>query len=170
MAQRAIREHDGKRMLARLLPDYAGGLEAAAANGIALSTKSLLVAREGGRVDWDAYAAAEPWVLSERLVVKPDQLIKRRGKGGLLLLNADWTGVQKVRRILGVFRRFHGSITPLYYGFAYGLQWVEERMGRDTVVDGVRGVLSHFIVEPFVPHKQEDEYYVCIQSEGGRVI
>jgi ATP citrate (pro-S)-lyase len=29
------------------------------------------------------------------LVVKPDQLIKRRGKLGLLGLNLDWYGVKK---------------------------------------------------------------------------
>ena len=26
------------------------------------------------------------------------------------------------------------------------------------------GILDTFIVEPFVPHKQTDEYYVCINS------
>jgi ATP citrate (pro-S)-lyase len=30
------------------------------------------------------------WVATSKLVVKPDQLIKRRGKSGLLLLNKDW--------------------------------------------------------------------------------
>jgi ATP citrate (pro-S)-lyase len=31
-------------------------------------------------------------------------------------------------------------------------------------VDGVSGVLSTFLVEPFVPHAAQDEYYVCIRS------
>lgn len=30
------------------------------------------------------------WVFTTKLVAKPDQLIKRRGKSGLLLLNKDW--------------------------------------------------------------------------------
>lgn len=142
MAQKAIRESDGKRMLARLLPQYFdGGAEAAAAAGDGLSSRAALVAlpESGGAIDWDATAVAAPWVLSERLVVKPDQLIKRRGKGGLLLLNADWAGVRA---------------------------WVDARAGTDVTVDGVTGRLTHFIVEPFVPHAQTDEYYVCIQSEG----
>jgi ATP citrate (pro-S)-lyase len=29
----------------------------------------------------------------------------------------------------------------------------------------ITGVLDHLIVEPFLPHEQTDEYYVCIQSE-----
>ena len=36
-----------------------------------------------------------PCLLTEKLVVKPDQLIKRRGKSGLLLLNADWSQVKE---------------------------------------------------------------------------
>jgi ATP citrate (pro-S)-lyase len=31
-------------------------------------------------------------------------------------------------------------------------------------IESVRGKLTHFIVEPFVAHAQEDEYYVCVQS------
>jgi ATP citrate (pro-S)-lyase len=35
-------------------------------------------------------AQQNPWLLSQRLVVKPDMLIKRRGKAGLLGINLDW--------------------------------------------------------------------------------
>ena len=31
----------------------------------------------------------------QKLVVKPDQLIKRRGKHGLIKINTDWNGVQQ---------------------------------------------------------------------------
>lgn len=48
-----------------------------------------------------------PWLLTSSLVVKPDQLIKRRGKSGLLGLKLDWEGVKK---------------------------WVLERVGKDTKV------------------------------------
>jgi ATP citrate (pro-S)-lyase len=37
-------------------------------------------------------------------------------------------------------------------------------MGTEVEVDGVKGRLTHFLVEPFVPHPQSDEYYVCINS------
>lgn len=136
MAERALREADGKRLLSRLLPSYvAGGPDAAAAAGIRTPGTVLQVA--GPTVDWAALATAAPWVTTSRLVVKPDQLIKRRGKGGLLALNVDWAGAQA---------------------------WISERMGTDVTVDGVTGRLTTFLVEPFLPHPASDEYYLCITS------
>jgi ATP citrate (pro-S)-lyase len=113
---------------------------AAEALGIGLPKQVLQVAapEDGSPVDWAALAAAAPWVLTSKLVVKPDQLIKRRGKGGLLLLNADWATVQA---------------------------WVGERINKPVSVEGVTGVLTHFLVEPFLPHPGSDEYYVCIASK-----
>jgi len=35
------------------------------------------------------------WVSSSKLVVKPDQLIKRRGKLGLIKVNVDYPGVKQ---------------------------------------------------------------------------
>ena len=136
MAQRAIREADGKRMLARLLKQYT------ADPNVALPTQVLTLQCAPGAqaVDWAAAEAAAPWVRGARLVVKPDQLIKRRGKGGLLALDVDWAGARA---------------------------WVEARMNTEVEVDGVRGTLSHFLVEPFVPHPQSDEYYLCINSVRG---
>ena len=29
----------------------------------------------------------------------------------------------------------------------------------------MKGTLTHFMVEPFVPHAASDEYYVCIQTK-----
>ena len=81
-----------------------------------------------------------PWLFTDKLVVKPDQLIKRRGKAGLLGLNCTWEEAQA---------------------------WIKERMLKDVTVDGVTGVLENFIVEPFTPHAPEDEYYICIQSQRG---
>ena len=42
-------------------------------------------------------------------------------------------------------------------------EWVAARMNKEQRVEVVTGVLNTFIVEPFVPHEQSDEYYVCIQ-------
>lgn len=38
-------------------------------------------------------------------------------------------------------------------------------MGTDVNVEGVVGKLTHFLVEPFLPHPGSDEYYVCIASK-----
>ncbi|KAJ3337312.1 citrate synthase [Gonapodya sp. JEL0774] len=70
-------------------------------------------------------------------VAKPDQLIKRRGKAGLLGINLDWAGARA---------------------------WIAERAGKKVAIGQVSGGLHTFIVEPFVPHAGTDEYYVCIQS------
>ena len=37
-------------------------------------------------------------------------------------------------------------------------------MNKEKQVEIVSGLLTHFIVEPFVPHEQSDEYYICLQS------
>ncbi|KAB2577419.1 ATP-grasp fold succinyl-CoA synthetase-type [Lasiodiplodia theobromae] len=80
-----------------------------------------------------------PWLLQEgaKFVAKPDQLIKRRGKSGLLALNKSWSEAR---------------------------QWVEERAGKPQKVEHVEGILRQFLVEPFVPHPQDTEYYININS------
>ena len=44
------------------------------------------------------------------------------------------------------------------------MAWIKERMNKEQTVEVVMGILDHFIVEPFVPHAQSDEYYICLQS------
>lgn len=136
MAERAIREFDGKRLLSRLLVDHASSAEDASLLRRSFQGSRVLQIA-GSAPNWDALAASAPWVHTTKLVVKPDQLIKRRGKGGLLLLNADWEGVKA---------------------------WVSERNGKEVSVDGVAGELNTFLVEPFVPHGGDCEYYICIAS------
>ncbi|KAL0179815.1 hypothetical protein M9458_025257, partial [Cirrhinus mrigala] len=45
--------------------------------------------------DWDRLTQDHPWLLTERLVVKPDQLIKRRGKLGLVAVDLHLEGIQE---------------------------------------------------------------------------
>ena len=128
MAQRGIREYDAKRMLASELPKYLGG-------SFKYDAKVALV---GPDTDMAALAKANPWIAEKKLVVKPDQLFGKRGKHGLLLIDADWKNAQA---------------------------WIKERMNKETEVGKVKGRLTHFLVEPFVPHKQDEEWYVAIRSE-----
>lgn len=163
MAQRALREYDGKSMLSRLIPDQVRNILSGSKtddvasgssgqvnlpSGLVQPMKLLPVSLPGAgaqSINWEELAARAPWVLTNKLVVKPDQLIKRRGKSGLIGLNLDWDGVQN---------------------------WILERMDKPVVVDGVEGVLTHFLVEPFLPHEAKDEYYVAIISnrEGDEVL
>lgn len=61
------------------------------------------------------------------MVVKPDQLIKRRGKLGLIAVNKNFAQVK---------------------------EWVNERMGKDQTIGNAVGKLRTFIIEPFIPHKE----------------
>jgi ATP citrate (pro-S)-lyase len=128
MAQKAIREADGKRMIARLLKEYTNGK-------YTIEDRFITV---GPDTDLKKLPTKHPWLSKTKLVVKPDQLIKRRGKSKLLLLNADWKESEK---------------------------WIKERMEKPITVGTVTGILDHFIVEPFIPHDQADEYYLAILSQ-----
>jgi ATP citrate (pro-S)-lyase len=87
----------------------------------------------------DQAEATYPWLLAPdaKFVAKPDQLIKRRGKSGLLALNKTWPEARA---------------------------WIEARAGKEQKVETVVGYLRNFLVEPFVPHPADTEYYININS------
>ncbi|XP_068119208.1 ATP-citrate synthase isoform X2 [Hyperolius riggenbachi] len=95
--------------------------------------------------DWDRLVQDHPWLLTEPLVVKPDQLIKRRGKLGLVGVNLNLDQVKS---------------------------WLKPRLGHETTIAKARGILKNFLIEPFVPHKQQEEFYICIYAarEGDYVL
>ena len=41
--------------------------------------------------------------------------------------------------------------------------WLRDHRNREVQIGETRGALTSFIVEPFVAHAAEDEYYVAIQ-------
>lgn len=135
MAQKAIREADGKQMIARLLKEYTDGK-------YVVEDKFLSI---GPETDLKNLQNKYKWLKCEKLVVKPDQLIKRRGKNKLLLLNTSWKDAEK---------------------------WIKERMNKPITIGTVTGILDHFIVEPFISHDQSDEYYLAILSnrEGDQIL
>jgi succinyl-CoA synthetase beta subunit len=54
-----------------------------------LTQVSPAVLAEGETVAWKAILDKYPWLNTEKLVVKPDQLIKRRGKAGLIKVGCN---------------------------------------------------------------------------------
>lgn len=78
---------------------------------------------------------ANPWLKKTKLVAKPDQLFGKRGKHGLLCVGKD---------------------------FNETWAWIQARMNKKQTVGATTGTLTHFLIEPFTPHK--DEYYVAIKS------
>ncbi len=127
MAQRPIREYDGKRMIARLLAGFAD-------KGISVVDRYVQVRPD---TDLDKLPKQHAWLTKERLVAKPDQLIKRRGKANLILLDACWKDAKA---------------------------WIKTRRGKKHTVEGVSDTLDYFLVEPYIPHEREDEYYLAIRS------
>lgn len=94
MSAKSIREYDGKRMLSRWLEKHQNIQPIDVVQILPSTILSTLPSKH-------------PWLLNTKLVVKPDQLIKRRGKSGLIKLNATWEEVQ---------------------------QWVEERRDKEVKV------------------------------------
>ncbi|CAE6405971.1 unnamed protein product [Rhizoctonia solani] len=147
MSSKAIREFDAKLLLAYWLP------RAPAYAGTEAVTKTFVYPTpKVAQIAWDAATNTitpdtqlPPWVSTEKLVAKPDQLIKRRGKAGLLCLNKTWDESKP---------------------------WIVERAGKPVQVESVTGTLNNFIVEPFLPHPSHTEYYVCINSqrEGDEIL
>jgi ATP citrate (pro-S)-lyase len=139
MAHKAIREADGKRMLARLFKDYSNGR-------YQISDKVVTIGPETNMIN---LPSRYKWLTTEKLVVKPDQLIKRRGKNNLVLVGASYDQAkawiaEKSSAPITVYGRFDSDGKPLDKG---------------TV-----GQLTHFIMEPFVPHQESDECYIAIMS------
>ncbi|EGG18733.1 putative ATP citrate synthase [Cavenderia fasciculata] len=79
---------------------------------------------------------AHSWLQSTKLVVKPDMLFGKRGKNNLVLLNATVVEAD---------------------------QFIKERMGKSVTISGKTGPVTHFIVEPFVPHAVE--YYLSVVAK-----
>lgn len=143
MSAKSIHEADGKALLSYFLPKSPVWTKKAPATSFQASTPKLASLTFESTESIDAVIAqAEktyPWLLTPgaKFVAKPDQLIKRRGKSGLLALNKSWTDAKA---------------------------WISERAAKAVVVEGIEGVLRTFLVEPFVPHEQKHEYYINIHS------
>ncbi|MFH0816089.1 MAG: ATP citrate lyase citrate-binding domain-containing protein [Methanobacteriota archaeon] len=141
MAQKAIREADGKKMIARLLKEYSAGKHS-------VEDKFVPV---GPETNLDKLPGQYPWLKKEKLVVKPDQLIKRRGKNKLILVGASFEEAKK-----WIKEKSKGPMT-IYGKF--------DANGKPTD-KGTVGKLTNFIIEPMVPHKESDECYVAITSNN----
>ena len=137
MAQKAIREYDGKAIFARHWNEYFDGFH--------YGFKSVLVTN-GDELREKAKEHGFEWLNQENLVAKPDMLFGKRGKNGLVLFKVDKPGDVKLED---------------------AAKWIDEKQSHDvTLLSGQTGHLSHFIVEPFTPHTQEQEYYISATTVG----
>lgn len=95
--------------------------------------------------DLKKMAEVHTWLKTDKLVAKPDQLFGKRGKNKLVLLNK---------------------------GLDETATWIAERMNKEvTLLSGVTGTLTHFLVEPFTPFDEDAvEYYLSLVLEADRDI
>ena len=137
MAQKAIREYDGKAIFAKHWNEYFDGFH--------YPFKSVLV-QSGDELRAKAKEHGFEWLNQEPLVAKPDMLFGKRGKNGLVLFKKEKPG----------------DVT-----LEDAAKWIDEKRSQEvTLLSGEKGHLTHFIVEPFTPHTQEQEYYISATTVG----
>jgi len=125
MAQRGIREYDGKKMLAHYWSEYISSKYSYPGKVVLITPASKI----------NELTKKHGWLKKEKLVVKPDQLFGKRGKYGLIKAGVPFAQVKK---------------------------WINEKMNKEITLGKVTGKLTHFIIEPYVDHKEE--YYIAIKT------
>jgi len=137
MAQRAIREYDGKALFSKQWENYFSGFH--------YGFKSVLVT-SGAELLAKSKEHGFEWLKQEPLVAKPDMLFGKRGKNDLVLFKDKKPGDVSLE---------------------VAAKWIDEKQSHDTMLlSGQKGHLTHFIVEPFAPHTQEQEYYISATTVG----
>lgn len=105
--------------------------------------KSVLVSKGE---DLKESAKTHPWLKNEGLVVKPDMLFGKRGLNQLVFLQ----------------NKMPGDIN-----LQMAADWIDSHLDQEkTLICGTVGKLNTFIVEPFVSHKQADEYYISCTTQA----
>ncbi len=103
---------------------------------LAFDDRLVLVTPE---TDMAALPKTTPWLKTTKLVAKPDQLFGKRGKNNLLAVDKTFDEVKA---------------------------WIGERMNKEVTIEQTTGkttgVLTHFLIEPFVPH--DVEYYLAFTA------
>ena len=125
MAQKSIYEYAAKKLLMSELPKYFPDYN--------YHGKLAVITPD---TDWNKLVTENPWLKTDKLAAKPDQLFGKRGKANLLLLDADFDGLK-------IF--------------------CSDRLNKEVEIGGIKGTLNRFLVEPFIPH--EKEFYVSITSD-----
>lgn len=131
MAQRAIREFEGKRIFHDNWSRYFGQFRysfhsASVANGDELKALS----------EEEGYE----WLRAGPVVAKPDMIFGKRGLNGLVYFQIRKPGDVMLEDAVA---------------------WIDEKRAQTTrLLSGQSGMLSRFIIEPFVAHDSDIEYYI----------
>lgn len=125
MAQKNIYEYQAKKLLANELPKYIPNF--------IYHNKLAIVNSE---MDLTELIKKNPWIKTDKLIVKPDQLFGKRGKANLLLLDATCDEMK---------------------------QFCKDNLNREIKIGNIKGEIQQLLIEPFIPH--EREFYVSITSD-----
>lgn len=145
MAQKAIREYDAKSILAKhwdkYFPDFT------------YSYETVLV--QNG-TELQEVAKTHKWLNEKTLVAKPDMLFGKRGKNGLVLFKDAKPGDVSLTKATSWINEKGGEKQEVFFSFDG-----DTPTGEPSV-----DMLTHFLVEPFMPHTQEEEYYISATCVG----
>ncbi|MDT8339254.1 MAG: ATP citrate lyase citrate-binding domain-containing protein [Sulfurimonas sp.] len=145
MAQKAIREFDAKSILAKhwdkYFPDFSYAYETVMVQNGSELTKA---------------AKEKKWLKEKTLVAKPDMLFGKRGKNGLVLFKDSKPGDVSLAKASSWIDEKSSEKQSVYFSFD----------GDTPTGEAKVDMLTHFIVEPFTPHSQEEEYYISATCVG----
>jgi ATP-citrate lyase beta-subunit len=145
MAQKAIREYDAKSILARHWDKYFPNFTYAYETVLVQNGSELLEA-----------AKTKSWLNEKTLVAKPDMLFGKRGKNDLVLFRDEKPGDVTLAKAASWIDEKSSSKQEVYFSFD----------GDTPTGEASVDMLTHFIVEPFTPHEQAEEYYISATCVG----
>jgi ATP-citrate lyase beta-subunit len=145
MAQKAIREYDAKSILARHWDKYFPNFTYA---------YETVMVKSGAELK--EVAKTHSWLKEKPLVAKPDMLFGKRGKNGLVLFKDQKPGDVSLEKAIEWIDEKSSKKQKVYFSFDG-----DTPKGEPSV-----DMLTHFIVEPFTPHSQEEEYYISATCVG----
>lgn len=145
MAQKAIREYDAKSILAKhwdkYFPDFTYAYE-------------TVMVQNGSELK--ELAKEKSWLNEKALVAKPDMLFGKRGKNDLVLFRDTKPGDVSLAKAASWIDEKSSTEQKVYFSFDGDTPTGEPSVDK----------LTHFVVEPFTPHAQEEEYYVSATCVG----
>jgi ATP-citrate lyase beta-subunit len=139
MAQKSIREFDAKSILAKHWDKYFPNFSYA--------YETVLV--ESGE-ELTKCADEKSWLKEKNLVAKPDMLFGKRGKNGLVLFRDQAVGDVKLAKASSWIDEKADGKQKVFFSFD----------GDTPTGEAKEDLLTHFVVEPFTPHTQDEEYYI----------
>ncbi|NKQ41163.1 MAG: ATPase [Sulfurovum sp.] len=145
MAQKAIREYDAKSILAKHWDKYFPNFSYAYETVMVRDGSDLLEA-----------AKTNSWLNEKKLVAKPDMLFGKRGKNDLVLFKDSKPGDVSLAKAASWINDKSSQKQTVYFEFD----------GDTPTGEPSIDMLTHFLVEPFMPHTQEEEYYISATCVG----